>query len=115
MVRWDVVWMEAYICLSKSFVNANGYYMEYSRSSAVTEQTEEDLRLKQELLLQQQVGQVNDNDNDTFDDNDKKSNEDPVKILQVRLARGEITPEQYQASLKLLQMLGSAALCGQVL
>jgi len=41
--------------------------------------------------------------------------EDHIKILQVRLARGEITPEQYQASLKLLQMLGLAALCGQVL
>jgi hypothetical protein len=29
--------------------------------------------------------------------------EDPVKVLQVRLAKGEITPEQYQASLKMLQ------------
>jgi hypothetical protein len=29
--------------------------------------------------------------------------EDPVKLLQVRLAKGEITPEQYQASLKVLQ------------
>jgi uncharacterized membrane protein len=29
--------------------------------------------------------------------------EDPVKILQGRLAKGEITPEQYQASLKVLQ------------
>jgi hypothetical protein len=29
--------------------------------------------------------------------------EDPIKILQVRLAKGEITPEQYQASLKVLQ------------
>lgn len=29
--------------------------------------------------------------------------EDPVKLLQVRLAKGEITPEQYQASLKMLQ------------
>ena len=31
--------------------------------------------------------------------------EDPVKLLQVRLAKGEITPEQYQASLKVLQAL----------
>ena len=29
--------------------------------------------------------------------------EDPVKVLQGRLAKGEITPEQYQASLKVLQ------------
>ena len=29
--------------------------------------------------------------------------QDPVKMLQVRLAKGEITPEQYQASLKVLQ------------
>jgi hypothetical protein len=29
--------------------------------------------------------------------------EDPVKLLQMRLAKGEITPEQYQASLKMLQ------------
>jgi uncharacterized membrane protein len=29
--------------------------------------------------------------------------EDPVKLLQVRLAKGEITPEQYQASLRMLQ------------
>jgi hypothetical protein len=29
--------------------------------------------------------------------------EDPVKLLQTRLAKGEITPEQYQASLKALQ------------
>ena len=29
--------------------------------------------------------------------------EDPVKLLQIRLAKGEITPEQYQASLKMLQ------------
>lgn len=29
--------------------------------------------------------------------------EDPVKILQVRLAKGEITREQYQTSLKVLQ------------
>lgn len=29
--------------------------------------------------------------------------EDPIKMLQVRLAKGEITPEQYQASLKVLQ------------
>jgi uncharacterized membrane protein len=29
--------------------------------------------------------------------------EDPIKLLQVRLAKGEITPEQYQASLKVLQ------------
>ena len=29
--------------------------------------------------------------------------EDPVKVLQVRLSKGEITPEQYQASLKVLQ------------
>jgi uncharacterized membrane protein len=29
--------------------------------------------------------------------------EDLVKVLQGRLAKGEITPEQYQASLKVLQ------------
>jgi hypothetical protein len=29
--------------------------------------------------------------------------EDSIKILQVRLAKGEITPEQYQASMKVLQ------------
>jgi hypothetical protein len=29
--------------------------------------------------------------------------EDPIKVLQGRLAKGEITPEQYQASLKVLQ------------
>ena len=28
--------------------------------------------------------------------------EDPIKLLQMRLAKGEITPEQYQASLKML-------------
>lgn len=32
-----------------------------------------------------------------------QQSEDPVKLLQVRLAKGEITPEQYQASLKTLQ------------
>ena len=32
-----------------------------------------------------------------------QKSEDPVKILQGRLAKGEITPEQYQASLKVLQ------------
>ena len=32
-----------------------------------------------------------------------QQSEDPIKILQVRLAKGEITPEQYQASLKVLQ------------
>jgi uncharacterized membrane protein len=32
-----------------------------------------------------------------------QQSEDPVKLLQVRLAKGEITPEQYQASLKMLQ------------
>lgn len=32
-----------------------------------------------------------------------QQSEDPVKMLQVRLAKGEITPEQYQASLKVLQ------------
>lgn len=32
-----------------------------------------------------------------------QQSEDPVKLLQVRLAKGEITPEQYQASLKVLQ------------
>jgi uncharacterized membrane protein len=32
-----------------------------------------------------------------------QESEDPVKVLQVRLAKGEITPEQYQASLKVLQ------------
>jgi hypothetical protein len=32
-----------------------------------------------------------------------QQSEDPVKLLQVRLAKGEITPEQYQASLKILQ------------
>jgi hypothetical protein len=29
--------------------------------------------------------------------------DDPVKLLQVRLAKGEITPEQYQASLNVLK------------
>jgi hypothetical protein len=32
-----------------------------------------------------------------------QQSQDPVKMLQVRLAKGEITPEQYQASLKVLQ------------
>jgi hypothetical protein len=32
-----------------------------------------------------------------------QQSEDPVKILQGRLAKDEITPEQYQASLKVLQ------------
>lgn len=32
-----------------------------------------------------------------------QQSEDPVKLLQTRLAKGEITPEQYQASLKALQ------------
>jgi hypothetical protein len=32
-----------------------------------------------------------------------QQSDDPVKILQVRLAKGEITSEQYQASLKVLQ------------
>lgn len=29
--------------------------------------------------------------------------DDPVKLLQVRLAKGEITPEQYKASLDVLK------------
>jgi hypothetical protein len=29
--------------------------------------------------------------------------QEPVKVLQGRLAKGEITPEQYQASLNVLQ------------
>jgi uncharacterized membrane protein len=29
--------------------------------------------------------------------------EDPVKLLQMRLAKGEITSEKYQASLKMVQ------------
>ena len=29
--------------------------------------------------------------------------QEPVKVLQGRLAKGEITPEQYQTSLKVLQ------------
>jgi uncharacterized membrane protein len=32
-----------------------------------------------------------------------QQSDDPVKLLQVRLAKGEITPEQYQASLKVLK------------
>lgn len=32
-----------------------------------------------------------------------QQSDDPVKLLQVRLAKGEITPEQYQASLNVLK------------
>jgi uncharacterized membrane protein len=32
-----------------------------------------------------------------------QQSEDPIKLLQVRLAKGEIIPEQYQASLNVLQ------------
>ena len=32
-----------------------------------------------------------------------QQSDDPVKLLQVRLAKGEITPEQYQASLNALK------------
>jgi uncharacterized membrane protein len=32
--------------------------------------------------------------------------EDPVAVLKLRLAKGEITPEQYEQSIKLLQGQG---------
>jgi hypothetical protein len=74
--------LEAYICLIKSFVNANGYYIEFSKSSTVVEQTDGQGQHKQEPQQQ-----IKDNNNAGVDNENKKNiNDFEVMIIQFNIS-----------------------------
>ena len=80
----EVPSLEAYICLIKSFVNANGYYIEFSKSSAVTEQAEgREENRKHEQEPQQQIEY---NKGDLDYKSSKEINDCEVMIIQFNIS-----------------------------